>query len=119
MLVTSGNALEVDDKDIIEEVIGLNETCYNICHLRYVTVTNIHMGEKVCKRIRDLVANNYYFGQEITELIEVKGDKLYLKVDGGLPKIKIQEKYGGTLTLRPWWLTVSPIVNKGDRNFRA
>jgi hypothetical protein len=119
MIVTSCNALEVEDKDIMEEVIGLNETCYNICHLRYITVTNIHMGERVCKRIRDLVAKDYFYGQEIKELIEVKGKSLYLKVDGGLPRIKIQEKYGGTLTRRPWSLTVSPIVNKGDRNFRA
>ena len=119
MLVTAYNALQVEDKDIMEEVIGINETCFNILHLRYVTVTNIHMGERVCKRIRDLVAKEYFYGQKITELIEVKGRNLYLKVDGGKPKIKIQEKYGGTLTARPWSLTVSPIINKGDRNFRA
>ena len=119
MIVTRCNALEVDAKDIMEEVIGINETCYNILHLNYVTVTNIHMWERLYKRIMDLVAKDYFYRRKITELIEVKGDKLYLKVDGGLPKIKIQEKYGGTLTTRPWWLTVSPIVNKGDRNFKA
>lgn len=119
MIVTSCNALVAEDKDIMDEVIGLNETCHNICSLRHVTVTYIHMGERVCYRIRDLVAQDYFYGKKITELIEVKGNSLYLKVDGGLPRIKIQEKWGGTLTMRPWSLTVAPIVNKGDRNFRA
>ena len=119
MIVTSCNALVAEDKDIMDEVIGLNETCHNICSLRHVTVTYIHMGERVCYRIRDLVAQDYFYGKKITELIEVKGNSLYLKVDGGLPRIKIQEKCGGTLTMRPWSLTVAPIVNKGDRNFRA
>ena len=118
MLVTAYNALKVEAKDVMEEVVSLNETCYNICNLRYITVTNIHMGERLFKRIRDMVKNDYFYGRHITELIEVKGKFLYLKVDGGKPKIKIHEKYGGTLTARPWWLTVSPIVNKGDRTFR-
>ena len=118
MLVTSYNALQVEDKDIMEEVIWINETCYNICHLRYTTVTNIHMSERMCQRIRDLVARNYFYRQSISELIEVKGKYLYLKLDGSTKKIKIQEKIS-CITPRPWWLTVSPITNKGDRTFRA
>lgn len=118
MLVTGYNALEVENKDIMEEVVSVNETCYNICQLRYITVTNIHMCSRMCQRIRDLVAEDYSYGEKVTELIEIKGRFLYLKLDGRSPKIKIQEKYG-TLTLRPWWLTVSPIVNKGDRCFRT
>ena len=119
MIVTAYNALEVDAKDILDEVQAINETCYNILHLRHITVTNIHMGYRLCARIRELIAKNDYYRQEITELIEVKGKFLYLKLDGGKPKIKIQEKYGGDSTPRPWWLTVSPITNSGDRNFRA
>ena len=119
MLVTAYNALEVDAKDILEEVKDINETCYNILRLRHITVTNIHMAYRLCDRIRDLVATNDYYREELTELIEIKGKFLYLKVDGRKPKIKIQEKDGGTLTARPWWLTVSPIVNKGDRTFRV
>lgn len=118
MLVTAYNALEVENKDIMEEVIDINETCYNICHLRYITVTNIHMSERMCQRIRDLVAENYCYRQRISDLIEVKGKYLYLKVDGSTTKIKIQEK-SSCISPRPWWLTVSPIVNKGDRVFRA
>ena len=118
MLVTGYNALEVDDNDIMEEVVDINETCYNICHLRYITVTNIHICVRMCNRIRDLVSRDYFYGRKITELIEVKGKFLYLKLDGGSTRIKIQEKYS-SLTARPWWLTVSPIVNKGDRTFRA
>ena len=118
MLVTGYNALEVGDKDIMEEVIGINETCYNICHLRYITVTNIHICERMCKRIRDLVSRDNFYRREITELIEVKGKFLYLKLEGGSPRIKIQEKFS-SLMARPWWLTVGPIVNKGDRTFRA
>lgn len=118
MIVTAYNALEVDAKDILEEVEAINETCYNILHLRHITVTNIHMAYRLCNRIRDLVAKNDYYREELTGLIEIKGKFIYLKVDGRKPKIKIQEKYGGTLTARPWWLTVSPIVNKGDRTFR-
>ena len=118
MLVTGYNALEVDDDDILQEVIDINETCYNICHLRYITVTNIHMSKRLCQRVRDLVSRNYFRGQSIRELIETKGNFLYLKLDGSETKIKIQEKCGN-LTLRPWWLTVSPIVNKGDRVFKA
>ena len=118
MLVTGYNALEVDAKDIMEEVIGIHDTCDSICRLRYTTVTNIHICERLCQRIRDLVARNFFYRRGITDIIEVKGRFLYLKLDGTSVKIKIQEKYG-TLTLRPWWLTVSPIVNKGDRTFRA
>ena len=117
MLVTAFNALEVEDKDIMEEVIWINETCYNICHLRYVTVTNIHMCDRMCQRIRDLVASSYFYRQSISELIEVKGKYLYLKLDGSTTKIKIQEKIS-CISPRPWWLTVSPINNKGDRTFR-
>lgn len=117
MLVTAFNALEVEDKDIMEEVIGINETCYNICHLRYITVTSIHMSERMCQRIRDLVTGNYFYRQSISELIEIKGKYLYLKLDGSTTKIKIQEKIS-CISPRPWWLTVSPINNKGDRTFR-
>ena len=119
MIVTAYNALKVEAKDILEEVKSINETCYNILRLHHITVTNIHMANRICDRIRDLVANNDYYRGELTGLIEIKGKFLYLKGDGRKPKIKIQEKYGGTLTARPWSLTVSPIINKGDRNFRA
>ncbi|MBO6031802.1 MAG: hypothetical protein J6Q22_10140 [Prevotella sp.] len=119
MIVTAYNALEVEAKDILEEVKSINETCYNILQLLHITVTNIHMAYRLCDRIRDIIAKNNYYREDLTGLIEIKGKFLYLKVDGGLPRIKIQEKYGGTLTMRPWSLTVSPIVNKGDRNFRA
>ena len=117
-LVTAYNALEVVDKDVWEEISSINETCYNIMCLSYITVTNIHMRESLCNRVRNLVAKDNFYGQKIKELIEMKGKFLYLKLDGKKPKVKIQEKYGGDLTARPWWLTVSPIVNKGDRSFR-
>ena len=117
-LVTAYNALEVGDKDILEEIDSINETCYNIMRLSYITVTNIHMSERLCGRVRDLVAKDNFYGHEIKELIEMNGKFLYLKLNGKKPKIKIQEKIS-CITPRLWWLTVSPITNKGDRTFRA
>ena len=117
MIVTAYNALEVEAKDILEEVKSINETCYNILHLRHITVTNIHMAERMYERVKRLLMQNYHYGISISDYITAKGEHLYLKVDGGKTKIKIQNKYGG-LTARPWWLTVSPIVNSGDRCFR-
>jgi len=117
MLVTGYNAHEVPSEDIANEVGDINATCSSILHLNHITVTNIHMAERMYERVKRLLMQNYHYGISISDYITAKGEHLYLKVDGGKTKIKIQNKYGG-LTARPWWLTVSPIVNSGDRCFR-
>lgn len=118
MMVTGYNALEAPSEDIARELSDINATCSSIMHLRLITVTNIHMGERLFLRIKKLLTNDYCYGIRIADYIEEKGEHLYLKVDGSTTKIKIQNKYG-QLTARPWWLTVSPIANRGDRVFRA
>ena len=118
MLVTGYNAHEVPSADIANEVSDINATCSSILHLRLITVTNIHMCERMYDRVKKLLGQNYHYGISIEDYIVAKGEHLYLKVDGGTTRIKIQNKYG-SLSARPWWLTVSPVVNSGDRIFRA
>ena len=118
MLVTGYNAHEVSSEDIANEVSHINATCSSIIRLSHITVTNIHMAERLYERVKNLLATDYHYGISIADYVAAKDEHLYLKVDGGTTKIKIQNKYG-SLSARPWWLTVSPIVNSGDRFFRV
>lgn len=104
MTVNSYNAHEAPLDDVQAEIDAIDNVCYEIWHLTYMSPERIRMSAKLYDRIVIELER-----QRVTRVC-VRGKSLNIR--------NVTVSRTGNLSGAPWKVIVTPVNNKGDKRWR-